>query len=272
MTVIPEVIRDLKYLRPYEQERCRIIETLIPRGKGLAVDIGCGSGYFTRTVRDRGWHVTGVDAEPGNCRLAGRYAHKVLCGDAVACLSQLEPSSVDFAIALEIIEHLDETEEFLGALHRVVKPRARLLISTPNRYSLEGLYGHYWGEKLCRGKKWTAWDDNHVRVFSSLEFLGLLRRCGWRPEKVVGYHYKGRVSLPIKRSYRWPLNLFGFNTIVLCAPPMTNHAGRPLKARHLGGSDRVREKLQVEAREAIALTNGDALRESRAASGDSVSA
>jgi len=214
----PEIVRDSKYSDLYEQQRRQIIEGLIPHGDGMAVDLGCGSGYFTRIIRDRGWRVTGIDAEPSNCALAERYAERVLCGDAANCLAKLDQGSVDLVIALEIIEHLQEREAFLDAIRRVVKPQAHLLISTPNRYSPEGLYGRYWVEKIRRGKQWYAWDETHAHIFSSSEFLALLRRRGWQPQKVIGYHYKSRFSLPITASSRWPMNRFGFDTIVLCQP------------------------------------------------------
>jgi hypothetical protein len=35
---------------------------------------------------------------------------------------------------------------------------------------------------------------------------------------VLGYFYEGRISLPVEVSRRFPMNRFGFNTILLSRP------------------------------------------------------
>lgn len=41
-----------------------LIDWLSAERTGAAVDVGCGTGQITRLLRDRGWHVTGVEADP----------------------------------------------------------------------------------------------------------------------------------------------------------------------------------------------------------------
>jgi len=212
-----ELIRDSKYDRPYEQTRQRIMERLLPKGPGCAVDLGCGSGHYARLLTDRGWHVIGIDAEPSNCDLARRHAERVICADVIAGLNELPARSVDLIAALEIIEHLDDREGFLCAIDRVSRSFATMILSTPNRWSPEGLYGHYWLEKVRGAGKWRGWDTTHRHIYSSWELLGCLRRHHWRPRTVVGYYYQSRFShsVPLTSSSFWPLNRIGFKTIVV---------------------------------------------------------
>lgn len=55
--------------------------------------------------------------------------------------------SVDLVIALEIIEHLFDTDQFLAEINRVLKPGGFLVLSTPNLASLTNrlrlLFGFY---------------------------------------------------------------------------------------------------------------------------------
>lgn len=214
----PEEVLDAKYSSPYEQRRLSILRGLIPEGKGdAALDLGCGSGVISQILVSLGWSVTAVDLHPENVNRAKQKVAKAIQGDAVSVSRSLEDKSYGFICALELIEHLDEDSrmDLLRETRRLARPGARLLLSTPNKMSPEGLEGYYYGE-LIRGVPFKAWDNTHQRIYSCFGIRAALRRAGWRPLKTVGYYYEGRISLPLEVSYRFPLNRFGFNTIVLC--------------------------------------------------------
>lgn len=60
---------------------------------------------------------------------------------------KIKKNSVDIVFALEIIEHLFDTDFFLSEIHRVLKPSGILILSTPNLASLQNrlrlLLGRY---------------------------------------------------------------------------------------------------------------------------------
>lgn len=213
-------VHDEKYLRPYERDRLQIIRRLIPStASGSALDLGCGSGWISRMLRAAGWSVTAVDLFPENVERARRFAEQALCADALSALRAMPAQSFQCCVVLELIEHLEAEADrtaLLAELRRVAASGATLILSTPNRLSPEGLYGYYYAEKL-RGVRWTAWDPTHHRIYTSFELLRILRRSGWHPDSVIGYYYGGRLSLPLTSSARFPLNRFGFNTIVRAA-------------------------------------------------------
>lgn len=215
---LAEEVLDEHYSNPYERGRLQVLADLIPRGYGdRALDLGCGSGFISAMLGDAGWQVTAVDLHPDNVARAAPKVERAIAGDAVEVSRSLPGSTYSFLCAVELIEHLDDPgrEELLRETRRVAAPNARLLISTPNKMSPDGLYGYYYAE-LIRGKKYKAWDPTHQRIYTSFEILSALRRAGWRPLKVVGYYYRGRISLPVQASHRFPLNHLGFNTIALC--------------------------------------------------------
>ena len=217
-----------KYTKPYEERRIETLARYIPDGWGRdALDLGSGPGYFSKLLSGRGWNTTSVDTDPENIESAKQSGGETRLGDAVSVLSSLPTDRFDFALALELIEHMPRRDGTAMAreILRVLKPAGTLILSTPNRFSLEGLIGYYWGEKLRGWGKWQAWDPTHVYLYTAGEIVRLLESCGLRVDQVIGYYYEGpvpivgRVRLPLHSSRRWPLNRFGFNTILICRKP-----------------------------------------------------
>ncbi len=215
-----------KYGRsPYEIKRTEIIRDLLPDGQGArALDVGCGPGYFSHQLSMRGWSITAIDTDASNLEFARPFVQEALRGDALTVLPHLQNESYRLALALEIIEHMPEERgrNLLKELARVLEKSGKLIISTPNKHSPEGLGGHYWSEKIRHQERWDAWDPTHVKIYSANELLALLRDTGFSIEKVTGYHYRGRLPvigrwrLPLEATSHAPLNRFGFNVIIEC--------------------------------------------------------
>lgn len=212
-----------KYAREYELGRVGIIREKIGAGQGRhALDLGCGPGAFTRILSENGWHVTAVDTDPGNLAHAQPFAASLREGDVLSVLATTPAASFDLVLTLELIEHMPEEQgrDLLRHVKRVLRPGGTLLLSTPNRWSVEGLGGYYWGERIRRWQRWDAWDSTHVRIYSSREILRAMRTAGFDVESVTGYWYRGHVpllgrwTLPLSVSRRWPMNRLGFNVIV----------------------------------------------------------
>lgn len=214
-----------KYKKSYEANRIKILEELIPEGRGArAVDIGCGPGHFCKLLSSKDWRPVAIDAASENIESARRYATETHVGDAVGVLSMLPENRFGLVLALEIIEHMSQThgEKLLKDIIRVIKPNGTLIISTPNRLSPEGLGGYYWGERIRGWGKWNAWDGSHVHIYSSPEILQLLELTGFAVDRVTGYYYKGRLPvigrwrLPLVKSTMFPFNRIGFNIMIEC--------------------------------------------------------
>jgi 2-polyprenyl-3-methyl-5-hydroxy-6-metoxy-1,4-benzoquinol methylase len=216
-----EEVHDAKYGNSYEQRRLSVIRGLIPQGGGdQALDLGCGSGVISQMLTAAGWSVTAVDLHPDNVQRTAPRVTRAIQGDGLSVAKSLEGRTYGFITVLELIEHIEpraQREELLREVLRLAKPGATLLVSTPNRMSPDGLYGYYYAQ-LMRGIPYKAWDETHGYIYSSFGVLAALKRAGWKPATVVGYFYRGRISLPLEASRTFPLNRFGFNTIVLSRP------------------------------------------------------
>lgn len=172
----------------------------------------------------KGWKTTAIDTDWQNIESAKRYAVEVHLDDAIGALLKMPENSYELALASEIIEHIPKAhgEILLKNIAKILKPKGILIISTPNKYSPEGLGQYYWGEKIRRWEKWEAWEPTHVHIYSSLEILRLLKSCGFALDKIIGFHYEGGLPivgkwrLPFEKFAIFPFNRLGFNIIMKC--------------------------------------------------------
>jgi len=102
------------------------------------IDVGCGSGYFSRILAGAGANVLGVDGSAGMIAAARafpkaerppRYEIRT-----IESLSE-ERGAFAGALFLSVMEYLDDPAASLGAVARLVRPGGTLILSAPNRHS-----------------------------------------------------------------------------------------------------------------------------------------
>jgi 2-polyprenyl-6-hydroxyphenyl methylase/3-demethylubiquinone-9 3-methyltransferase len=111
--------------------------SIAPFGKLTALDIGCGGGLVAEPLARLGVSVTAVDAdvvaiEAARLHATGREIdvdYRVGSSDELAAAG----SQFDLVLALEIVEHVADREEFLATLGSLVAPGGLLIMSTLNR-------------------------------------------------------------------------------------------------------------------------------------------
>ncbi len=131
----------------------------------IVLDAGCGFGSGTALLAESAKEVIGIDIGIEEIKEAMRYYAKknvkYIQGDVIALPFALD--SFDMAIALEVIEHLDEIEQhqFLRELSRVVRPGGGIILSTPEQslWHKMGLVQH-----------------DHKRELTKNEFTSLLSK------------------------------------------------------------------------------------------------
>lgn len=104
------------------------------RGKTVA-DIGCGVGYGSKILAENGAKT--VFASDNSIEAveyaASRYSHKKIKYEVSdACFLTNASRSIDFVVANELIEHIQNYVAFLEEVKRVLKPNGLFLFSTPN--------------------------------------------------------------------------------------------------------------------------------------------
>ncbi len=120
-----------------DQANERIIDACIMHGRFqpgmLVVDIGCGSGVFTRVLSQKGFKALGVDM----CQALVSSATKIppvlqyIAADA-ECLP-LTSQSIDAILLSGLIHHLPDPSACANEIYRVLKPGGVFAAFDPNR-------------------------------------------------------------------------------------------------------------------------------------------
>lgn len=127
------------------------------KGRKL-LDVGCGSGYFSRAMAERGAQVTGVDLSPRMIEHAieagGAATYEVL--DAARIDTRFPAESFDMATACLAIQDMPEPARVLRAIHKVLRPGGRLVSSIEHPFSSTPF--RQWQRGDDKRKKWLCVD------------------------------------------------------------------------------------------------------------------
>lgn len=102
------------------------------------VDLGCGPGFYTAALRERGADVVPIDNSEDELRLAGEPPPGAVVADATDL--PLADGSVDGVVCSNLLEHTPDAEAVIREIERVVRPEGWAYISWTNWYSPHG--GH----------------------------------------------------------------------------------------------------------------------------------
>ncbi len=116
--------------RDYE-ELFSLIKSYIKEEQASVIDIGCGVGRLSRILRDDSKaNVTCLDFSQWACDQLSQQGFKTI----VSSLPNipLPDDTFDYAVATEVLEHLDNPEKTLLQMARVVKFGGLVMFSVPN--------------------------------------------------------------------------------------------------------------------------------------------
>jgi SAM-dependent methyltransferase len=157
-----DVLETLGAARNYNRYLTDLVEAGAADAR-TAVDFGAGIGTFSELIRQRGFHVRCVEADP---HLAGRLRAESL--ETFTDLADLPDESVEYVFSLNVFEHIEDDCAVLQALAAKIRSGGRLLIYVPAFESL-----------------WTGLDDrlHHYRRYTSDSLRELVEHAGFRVER-----------------------------------------------------------------------------------------
>jgi ubiquinone biosynthesis O-methyltransferase len=108
------------------------------------LDVGCGSGFFSRLLARRGAAVTGIDGSAEMISAAKTFADEAL--NTRYTMPRFDVQNIerladrterfDGVICLNVIEYLQVPESNFSDLAAMLRPGGALVVSAPNRHSL----------------------------------------------------------------------------------------------------------------------------------------
>lgn len=161
--------------QPPHQLRYAIAEQIFPDGPFLDIlDLGGGTGDFARRLRERNYAVTFADLSESNVRRAaedGFAAHRVDLNFTLPFGDAL----FDGVTMLEVIEHVVASEQLLAEVHRILRPRGFVVLSTPNFSFFVNRF------RVLRGKL-SVDEGYHYRFFNPQVLRMMVERAGFEVE------------------------------------------------------------------------------------------
>jgi SAM-dependent methyltransferase len=151
----------------------KFFETYFPVRNITVLDLAAGHGAFTKDLYEAGFKVEACDLFPENF-----YFDQVKCRKAdVTKPLPYDDNYFDSVVAMEIAEHITDHQTFFREIQGVLKPKGKLLVSTPNILSLKS--------------RWRFFVSGFYYTFCSLElrnYNGLQHVAGLTVDQ---YNYIG---------------------------------------------------------------------------------
>mgnify|MGYP001474535352 CR=1 FL=1 len=171
--------RERRAIVAKEVRRCTAERAGAP---GRAVDIGAAGGGNTRVLTDHGWDAVAIDsseAAVGLCRSQGIDAYH---GDA--CFLPLPSGDRDLALALNVLEHIEDDRSAAAEIARVLRPGGTALVAVPSDMAL-----------------WSAHDValGRVRRYSRRGLTDLLEEAGLAVERLWSWNVLLRPVVRLSR-------------------------------------------------------------------------
>lgn len=169
--------------RPQYTLGLALLESILTKGKIL--DVGSGLGEFSDLLVSRGYNtfgIEGVDEFVANQKQRDLNVQKINLENE---RFPYQDNSFDIVVSLDVIEHLWNTDHYLGEIKRCISPDGNIIISTVNY--------NYWQYRLlhCRGKMEEYTYDSRHKKFYTLNSLS--RRLSiYFDIKDTAYYFRGK--------------------------------------------------------------------------------
>jgi 2-polyprenyl-6-hydroxyphenyl methylase/3-demethylubiquinone-9 3-methyltransferase len=118
--------------------RFEFFDRYVSNWQGLkALDVGCGGGFSCEFMAARGVLVSGIDQSAKCIQAAQKHAEssgfKIDYRQAVAENIPYGDATFDAVVCVDVLEHVENVEQVIAEVYRVLKPNGLFLFDTINR-------------------------------------------------------------------------------------------------------------------------------------------
>ena len=145
------------------------------------LDIACANGYGTHLLSNYIKNVTGIDRNNEYLKVAKeKYNSKNIVWKHIDVDEERIKGKYEGIVCFETLEHVKFPENLLKNLFNILNENGILLLSVPNsRYEI-----------IENGKNK---DTYHLHVFSYQEIIKMVKKIGFKVEKIYGQSYINKI-------------------------------------------------------------------------------
>ncbi len=150
---------------------------------GDVLEIGAGEGYGIKHIAPKADKYLTLDKHP--VYIDPEYTNVSFKQMNIPPLAGIEDNSFDFVVSFQVIEHIEADNKYVSEIHRVLRPRGKFILTTPNK-------------KMSITR--NPW---HVREYTIEELIKLLGQSFSKVdakgvfgnEKIMDYYNKNKASV-----------------------------------------------------------------------------
>jgi len=168
-------------------ETNRFLESLrrYAPASGRVLDIGCGTGAVMQKLKEWGYEVEGIDADPRAVEIAVEHGFKVKLGRFEEGI--WEEELFDMIVLRSVLDHVIEPSTLLAAIGNLLKPNGLLAVEVPNstRVFRRSAFG---GFSFHHQQYWTVPTLRYALTLQGLDIIGgfeesYIAMFGQKPDK-----------------------------------------------------------------------------------------
>lgn len=154
--------------------------------KGDVLELGCGEGRGIDIILRKSKSFTAIDKIKDIIeKLSSKYKDNVFISSNFPPLSDIEDNSFDTIISFQVIEHIQDDNQYISEIDRILRPGGVALITTPNiKMTLTRNPWHV--------REYTSEELNNLcsKYFSKVDVLGISGNT-----KVIEYYNQNLESV-----------------------------------------------------------------------------
>ena len=166
----------------YRERRYLIAQAIEGLPPGRALDIGAAAGGNTAVLQSAGWQATALEFSETGVDLARSRGLDVVQGDARSI--PFPDDHFGLVVAYDVLEHIEEDDQVVAEIARVVHPGGRVLIAVP-----------------ADPRLWSAHDEavGHVRRYTREELVRLFQNERFTIDQLRSWNVLLRPVVALRR-------------------------------------------------------------------------